>query len=151
MELGTFRLLQNPSAWAWKKQCLFFHFIWRLLNTFRFFWQFALQKWLQIDYKDSGVLETRHKFLRTAPPFLDEYVVLKKCYLVGVECQIQDIITICPKKPALNCFDNPGNAGISTTRVYRFANTSTSLQICSTMFATVYNEFICLQNQSKIW
>jgi hypothetical protein len=66
------------------------------------------------------------------PPFLDEYVVLIKCYLVGVECQIQDIITICPKKPTLNCFGNPGNVGMFTTKVYKFVNMSTSLQICST-------------------
>jgi hypothetical protein len=66
------------------------------------------------------------------PHFLDEYVVLIKCYLVGVECQIQDIITICPKKPTLNCFGNPGNVGMFTTKVYKFVNTSTSLQICST-------------------
>ena len=66
------------------------------------------------------------------PPFLDEYVVLIKCYLVGVECQIQDIITICPEKPTLNCFGNPGNVGMFTTKVYKFVNMSTSLQICST-------------------
>ena len=66
------------------------------------------------------------------PHFLDEYVVLKECYLVGVECQIQDIITSCPKKPTLNCFGNPGNVAMFTAKVYRFANTSTSLQICST-------------------
>ena len=71
------------------------------------------------------------KFLER-PVFLDEYVVLKECYLVGVECQIQDIITICPKKPTLNSFGNPGNVGMFTTKVYRFVNTSTSLQICST-------------------
>ena len=73
------------------------------------------------------------------PPFLDEYDVLKEGYLVGIECQIQDIITICPEKPTLNCFGNPGNVGMFTTKVYRFVNTSTSLQFCST---TVYN---CLQ------
>jgi hypothetical protein len=73
------------------------------------------------------------------PPFLDEYVVLKECYLVGIECQIQDIITIRPEKPTLNCFGNPGNVGMFTTKVYKFVNASTSLQICST---NVYN---CLQ------
>ena len=72
------------------------------------------------------------------PTFLDEYVVLKECYLVGVGYQIQGIITFSPKKPTLNCIGNPGNVGIFTTKVYKFANTS-SLQFCST---TVYN---CLQ------
>jgi hypothetical protein len=70
---------------------------------------------------------------------LDEYDVLKECYLVGIECQIQDIITICPEKPTLNRFGNPGNVGMFTTKVYKFVNTSTSLQICST------NVYKCLQ------
>ena len=137
-ELRTFRLLQNPPAWAWKKQCPFFHFIWRLLNTHRFFGSLLSKSVYKMFTKTVESWKPGPNFLEW-PHFLDEYVVLIKCYLVGVECQIQDIITICPKKPTLNCFGNPGNVGMFTTKVYRFVNTSTSLQICST---NVYN---CLQ------
>jgi len=65
----NFSIVAKSSCLSLKETMPFFHFIWRLLNTFRFFWQFVLQKCLQIDYKDSGVLETRHKFLRTATIF----------------------------------------------------------------------------------
>ena len=96
-----------------------------------FIWKFVLQNVYKLSTKTVESWKPGPNFLER-PPFLDEYVVLKKCYLVGVKCQIQDIITICPKKPTLNCFGNPGNVGMFTTKVYKFANTSTSLQICST-------------------
>jgi hypothetical protein len=83
------------------------------------------------------------------PTFLDEYVVLKECYLVGVGYQIQGIITFSPKKPTLNCIGNPGNVGIFTTKVYKFANTSPSLQFCSTNVCNCLQGIICLQNQSR--
>jgi hypothetical protein len=66
------------------------------------------------------------------PPFFGRICRFERVLPRRVECQIQDIITICPEKPTLNCFGNPGNVGMFTTKVYKFVNTSTSLQICST-------------------
>ena len=102
-KLRTFWLLQKPPAWAWKKQCPFFissEGCWKFTNSSGSLFSKNVYK---LPTKTVESWKPGPNFLGR-PPFLDEYVVLKECYLVGVECQIQDIITSCPKKAHAQLF-----------------------------------------------